>query len=105
MFDTFYEDYFEFKDYMNEITKTITPTSKLVTNLSNDNVYLQTKRKLLEEKNKGLKNENSNLKGNIIKIGLNGKNSGVDAITSIFVMKNPNLNVLIRRVINLLHDL
>ena len=65
MFDTFYEDYFEFKDYMNEITKTITPTSKLVTNLSNDNVYLQTKRKLFEEKNKGLKNENSNLKGDI----------------------------------------
>ena len=65
MFDTFYEDYFEFKDYMNEITKTITPTSKLVTNLSNDNVYLQTKRKLLEEENKGLKNENSNLKGDI----------------------------------------
>ena len=65
MFDTFYEDYSEFKDYMNEITKTITPTSKLVTNLSNDNVYLQTKRKLFEEKNKGLKNENSNLKGDI----------------------------------------
>ena len=42
---------------------------------------------------------------NIIKIGLNWKNYGVDAITSIFVMKNPNLNVLIRRVINLLRDL
>ena len=37
----------------------------MVTNLSNDNVSLQTKIKSLEEEIKSLKNENSNLKGDI----------------------------------------
>ena len=50
---------------MNDIIKTITPSSEMVTNLSNDNVSLQTKTKLLEEEFKSLKNENSNLKGDI----------------------------------------
>ena len=38
---------------------------------------------------------------NIIKIGLNCKNYGVNdvVISSILVKKNPNLNVLIRRVV------
>ena len=35
VFDTFYEDYLEFKFYMNDIIKTITPSSELVNNLSN----------------------------------------------------------------------
>ena len=65
MFDTFYEGYLEFKHYMNDIIKTITPSSEMVTNLSNDNVSLQTKIKSFEEEIKGLKNENSNLKGDI----------------------------------------
>ena len=63
--DTFYEDYFEFKYYMNNIIKTITPSSELVTNLSSDMVSLQTKIKSLEEEIKSLKNENSNLRDNI----------------------------------------
>ena len=44
---------------------------------------------------------------NIIKIGLHCKNYGVNdvVISSILVKKNPNLNVLIRRVNNLLRDL
>ena len=44
---------------------------------------------------------------NIIKIGLNCKNYGVNdvVISSILVKKNPNLNVLIRRVNSLLCDL
>ena len=44
---------------------------------------------------------------NIIKIGLNYKNYGVNdlAISSILVKKNPNLNVLIQRRNNLLRDL
>ena len=54
----------EFK-HMNDIIKTITPSSEMVTNLSNDNVSLQTKIKSLEEEIKSLKNENSNLKGEI----------------------------------------
>ena len=54
--------YLEFKR-MNDIIKTITPSSEMVTNLSNDNVFLQTKIKLLEEEIKSLKN--SNLKGDI----------------------------------------
>ena len=65
VFDTFYKDYLEFKHYMNDIIKTITPSSEMVTNLSNDNVSLQTKIKSLEEEIKSLKNENSNLKGDI----------------------------------------
>ena len=48
---------------MNDIIKTITPSSEMVTNLSNDNVFLQTKIKLLEEEIKSLKN--SNLEGDI----------------------------------------
>ena len=48
---------------MNDIIKTITPSSEMVTNLSNDNVSLQTKIKSLEEEIKSLKNESSNLKG------------------------------------------
>ena len=43
--------------------KTITPSSEMVTNLSNDNFSLQTKIKSHEEEIKSLKNENSNLKG------------------------------------------
>ena len=43
MWKTFYEDYLELKHYMNDIvymngmTKTITPTSGLVTNFSDEN--------------------------------------------------------------------
>ena len=44
---------------------------------------------------------------NIIKIGLNCKNHGVNdvVISSVLVKKNPNLNALIRRVNDLLCDL
>ena len=44
---------------------------------------------------------------NIIKIGLNCKNYGVNdvVISSVLVKKNPNLNALIRRVNDLLRDL
>ena len=65
MFDTFYKDYLEFKHYINDIIKTITPSSEMITNLSNDNVSLKTKIKSLEEEIKSLKNENNNLKGDI----------------------------------------
>ena len=56
--------YLEFK-HMNDIIKTITLSSEIVTNLSNDNVFLQAKMKSLEEEIKSLKNENSNLKCDI----------------------------------------
>ena len=65
VFDTFHKGYLEFKHYMNDIIKRITPSSEMVTNLSNDNVSLQTKIKSLEEEIKSLKNENSNLTGDI----------------------------------------
>ena len=47
------------------------------------------------------------LSPSIIKIGLNCKNYGVNnvVISSILVKKNPNLNALIQRVNDLLHDL
>ena len=50
---------------MNDIIKTITPSSEMVTNFSNDNVSLQMKIKSLEEEIWSLKNENSTLKGDI----------------------------------------
>ena len=65
VFDTFHKCYLEFKHHMNDIIKRITPSSEMVTNLSNDNVSLQTKIKSLEEEIKSLKNENSNLTGDI----------------------------------------
>ena len=48
-FDTYYEHYLEFKHYMKDIYKVITPRSDLVTNLSNIDVSLQRKIKSLEE--------------------------------------------------------
>ena len=45
--------------------KTITPSSEMVTNLTNGNVSLQTKIKSLEDEIKSLKNENTSLKGDI----------------------------------------
>ena len=62
MFDTFYKDYLEVKHYMNDIIKTIIPSSEMVTYLSRDNVSLQTKINSLEEEIKSLKNENKNIK-------------------------------------------
>ena len=50
---------------MNNPVKTITPSSEMVTNLSIDNVSLQTKIKSLEEEIKSRKTENSNLKDDI----------------------------------------
>ena len=47
VFETFYEDYLEFKFYMNDIIKTQTPSFELVNNLSNANVSLQTKKNIL----------------------------------------------------------
>ena len=35
VFGNFYKDYLEFKHYMNDIIKTVTPSSEMVTNLSN----------------------------------------------------------------------
>ena len=55
MFDTFYEDHLEFKHYKNDISKTITPRFEIVTNLSNDNVSLQKKKKKKNRFNKKLK--------------------------------------------------
>ena len=48
VFDTFYKDCLEFKHYVNDVVKTITTSSEMVTNLSNDNVSLQTKIKSLQ---------------------------------------------------------
>ena len=47
---------------MNDMIKIITPSSEMVTNLTNGNVSLQTKIKSLEDEIKSLKNENSSLK-------------------------------------------
>ena len=63
--NTFYEDYLEFKYYINDIIKTITPNPDLVTDFSNENTSLITKITPLEEEIKILKDENSNLKNNI----------------------------------------
>ena len=65
IFNSFYKDYLEFKYYINDIIKTITPNPDLVTDLSNENTSLTRKITLLEEEIKTLKDENSNLKDNI----------------------------------------
>ena len=62
VFDTFYEDYLEFKHYMNDIIKSITPGNELVTNLSDDNASLQSKIDSLERVIESLRSENRNLK-------------------------------------------
>ena len=62
VFDTFYEDYLEFKHYMNDIIKSIPPGNELVTNLSDDNASLQSKIDSLERVIESLRSENRNLK-------------------------------------------
>ena len=65
VFDTFYEDYLEFKHYMNDIIKSITPGNELVTNLSDDNASLQSKIDSLERVIESLRSKNRNLKDDI----------------------------------------
>ena len=65
IFDTFYEDYLEFKHYVNDIIETITPSSDLIKNLSNENVSKQKKIEMLQEEIKLLRNENISLKEDI----------------------------------------
>lgn len=62
IFDTFYEDYMEFKHYINDVIKSIIPGSELVTNLSNGNTSLQSKIASLENEIESLRKENTNLK-------------------------------------------
>ena len=62
VFQIFYEDYLEFKHYMNDIIKSITPGNELVTNLSDDNASLQSKIDSLERVIERLRSENRNLK-------------------------------------------
>ena len=65
IFDTFYEDYLEFKHYVNDIIETITPSSDLIKNLSNENVSKQKKTEMLQEEIKLLRNETISLKEDI----------------------------------------
>ena len=62
VFDTFYEDYLEFKHYMNDTIKSITPGNELVTNLLDDNASLQSKIDSLERVIESLRSENRNLR-------------------------------------------
>ena len=66
VFNTFYEDYVEFKHYINDIMKPITPNSELLTSLSDENNFEKMKIKSLEEEIKNLKNENTTLRENIL---------------------------------------
>ena len=62
VFSTFYEDYVEFMDHVNDIMKSVNPNSELLTSPSDENNFEKTKIKLFEEKIKKLKNENTSLK-------------------------------------------
>ena len=66
VFNTFYEDYVEFKHSENDIMKSVTPNSELLTNLSDENNSEKMKIKSLEEEIKNLKNENTTLRENIL---------------------------------------
>ena len=62
VFNTFYKDYVEFKHYLYDIIKLVTP----VRSLSDENNFKKTKIKSLEEEIKKLKNENTTLRENIL---------------------------------------
>ena len=62
VFNTFYEDYVEFKHYVNYTVKLVTPK----TSLSNENNFEKIKIKSLEEEIKKFKNENITLKESIL---------------------------------------
>ena len=66
VFNTFYEDYVEFKHYVNDSMKSVTPNSELLTSLSDENNFEKMKIKSLEEKIKNLKNENTTARENIL---------------------------------------
>ena len=55
VFNTFFEDYVEFKHYVNDTMKSVTPNSELLTTLSDENNFEKTKIKSLEEEIKSLK--------------------------------------------------
>ena len=55
VFNTFYEDYVEFKHYVNDIMKSVTQNSELLTSLSDENNFEKTKIKSLEEEIKSLR--------------------------------------------------
>ena len=62
----FYEDYVEFKHYVNDTMKSVTSNSELLTSLSDKNNWEKMKIKSLEEDIKNLKNENTTLRGYIL---------------------------------------
>ena len=66
IFNTFYEDYVEFNHYINDIMKSVTLNSELLTSLSDENNFEKTKIKLLEEEIKKFKNESTTLTENIL---------------------------------------
>ena len=66
VFNTFYEDYVEFKHYVNDTMKSVTSNSELLTSLSDKNNWEKMKIKSLEEDIKNLKNENTTLRGYIL---------------------------------------
>ena len=62
VFNTPYEDYVEFKHYVSNIIKSVTP----VKSLSDENNFKKTKVKSLDEDIKKLKNENTTLREKIL---------------------------------------
>ena len=66
IFNTSYEDYVEFNHYVNEIIKSVSPNSELLTRLSDGNNSQKTKIKSLEKEMKNVKNENITLGENIL---------------------------------------
>ena len=62
----FYEDYVEFKHYVNDTMKSVTSNSELLASLSDKNNWEKMKIKSLEEDIKNLKNENTTLREYIL---------------------------------------
>ena len=61
------EDYAEFKHYVNDIKKSVTPNSEILTRLSDENIFKKKKKiKSLEEEMKELKNRNATLRENMV---------------------------------------
>ena len=61
LFNTFYDDYIEYKHYVNDVIQNISSNKELVISFENETKSQQSKTKLLQQEIQTLKNENKGL--------------------------------------------
>ena len=62
LFNTFYDDYIEYKQYVNDVIENIRSNKELGKSFEDETKYQQSKIKLLQQEIQILKNENKDLK-------------------------------------------